>query len=420
MFVYIKCRCGRTLRGRRLPERTTVHCWECGNEVVVPRFRARGSGPNPLARLRGAGTIRAVETVAATILLALATTAVLPIPRAGGWIALGIIAVSGLLYLGRIADAAPPVEAIGSDDGVDGGVGPEARGGLNAVLREAARLALAAAFAFAVAGTFRLADGSGQVEHDPASIIDRALILGGFALWLVLPLAALALVARDESGRLGVSGTIAAVSRKPWATLIALLAPILLVVVLEGALLAVLIPTGAFGLAVVEAEPLPPGYSVVGGLLMLDTEFLFPRRIEYGAFYRYGLGRGATLIGSIPSSMANGLTPRVLVPPYGDHSTETFLAIRLLICLAAFGALYGVFAWQSARLGQIALDGSASMDLDEEDDDGEAVEPESGTLRDRRGGLGAGGAEEPGSSGLLGPARSGPGLDRSGPSGFRS
>ena len=419
MFVYVKCRCGRTLRGRRLPERTTIQCWECGNEVVVPRFRPRGSGPSPLATLRSAGTIRAVETVAATILLALATTAVLPIPRAGGWIALGIFAASGLLYIGRIAEAGPPLETIepGAIEGNGGDI--EARGGLGAVLREAARLALAASFAFAVAGTFRLADGSGQLQHEPASIMDRALILGGFALWLVLPLAVLALVARDESGRLGVSGTIAAVSRKPWATLSALLAPLLMVLAMEGVLLAILIPTGAFGLAVVEALPLPPGYSAENSLLMYNSEFLFPSRIDYGEYYRHGLGRGANLIGSIPSSMANGLTPRLLVPPYGDLSTETFLAIRLLICLMALGALYGVFAWQSARLGQIAMEGSALTDLDEEEDDG-AVEPRDGTLRDRRDGRLAGGAEEPGSTSLLGPARSGPGSDRSGPTGFRS
>ena len=338
----------------------------------MPRFRPRGGGPSPLARLRGVGSSRAVETVSATILLALATTAVLPIPRAGGWLALGIIAASGLLYLGRITEAAPAVVPLGSTDDEDGG-DAEARGGAGAILREAARLALAVAFAFAVAGTFRLADGSGQVAYDPASPLELALIVGGFALWLALPLAALALVARDELGRLGARAAMAAAFRRPVALIATLLAPLLLTAALEGLLLAIFVPTSVFGLAVSEVAPLTPGYVVENDLLRLDGEFVFPKNIEHGAIYRRGLARGATLIGSIPSSMTHGLTPRVLVPPYGDIGTEEFLATRLLVCLAAFGALYGIFAWQSARLGLLVVEGAAEEDMEEDDEDAAAL-----------------------------------------------
>ena len=99
MFVYLKCRCGRSLRARRSPTAGFVQCWDCGAEVKVRPYRP------PRRATARVGDLMATEEAdrfAAIALLAIAIAAVLPLPIVGPPLALGLLTAGAVYYVRRL------------------------------------------------------------------------------------------------------------------------------------------------------------------------------------------------------------------------------------------------------------------------------------------------------------------------------
>ncbi|RUL81612.1 hypothetical protein [Tautonia sociabilis] len=374
MFAYVKCKkCGRTLRAQRSPNRTTIRCWDCRSEVVVPRFRSP-DGPKPVARLRGAMNSARGESIAAIILLALAATAAIAVPRAGGVLALGLLISTALGYIRRIEE---PGRALESEEEAEASGRADWRPG-----RLLGRLILASVFVVGLVAVPWLADGSRQLEYVAPVLPPPTLPVVGLLLWLILPFVVFLLTARDEHGPIGPRRALAAAFRRRWRTLGALLAPLVAIAVVEAALLGGLLLLGDLPVFVLDLFPVGEGDRVETGIYVLDNSVEFDRTEGALKVYVEGLGRGATLLGSVPTSFRRGLQPRLIVPAYGELKSEGYVIARLLVAMLGFLTAFAALAIQSTWLGRIGL---AAPRPEEEQPEDEAEAEAEGDREPERG-----------------------------------
>ncbi|QDV38651.1 hypothetical protein [Tautonia plasticadhaerens] len=358
MFAFVKCKCGRMLRARRSPTRTTITCWDCRSEVVVPRFKS-AEGPSSVDRLRGAMSAPWAETAAAVILLALATTALIAAPVVGVWLAMGMLVTAAFTYVRRIehagrsmepADAPKPATAAGERFG-----------------RAAGRLLLATGLVGGLVLVPWLADGSQQVEPARPILPPPTLLVLGIVLLVALPAAVYLTTARDGDGTLGPRRAMAAARKRKGASTLAILLPLLAISAMEATLFGVLVATKNIGVFTYDLFPIPPGDRIDHTVYVSDGDVAFSRQEYARRVYAHGLRRGATLVGSVPISFNRGLAPRVIVPAYGTLGSEAYLLARLGITLAVVLTLLTALMFQADLFGRISL---AAPD-DDEDDEGE-------------------------------------------------
>lgn len=345
MFTYVSCRCGRTLRAQRSSERATIRCWDCGEEVRVRPFR--GISENPIVRVRRALDLSQFEALAGIVLLALATVPALLIPQTRGLVGLALIAGTTLIYLRRIE--APGREAEAALGGPERTRSWKRRLGA-AVLRGLLALGVAAGMIL----PFWLADGSHQmVESDPP-LPAPWMLPTALAIWVVVPLLAYLAVARDGYGRLGVRGGLAALVRRPWLSIAALLLFPVSVVVMEALIVGGLSANNRYlKCFVADVFPLPPGTYVHYDSIMVTPVKMYVPSSAIGS-YLDGLSRGATMVGSIPLSLARGLEAKILPRAYGVGSREFYLLARLGLAGTIMVVLYCVMTLQSRLLGTIS------------------------------------------------------------------
>jgi hypothetical protein len=364
MFAYVKCKCGRMLRARRSPTRTTITCWDCRSEVVVPRFKSM-DGPSSVDRLRGAMVSPRAETAAAVILLALATTATIAIPVIGVWLALAVLIRAAFTYMARIEEFGRAMEP---EDAPEPVLTAGAR-----FSRSLGRLLLATALVGGLVLVPWLVDGSRQVEPVRPLLPPPGLLVVGVMLLMAMPLVVFLGTGRDGSGRLGPVRALAALRRRKWASLLAVLIPVLAISAMEAGLVGVLLATKNIGIFVLDTFPIPPGDRIDYTVYVHGDEVDFPREQQALSMYSHGLRRGATLVGSVPISFSRGISPRIIVPAYGQISSEGYLLARLGITLVVILGLLTALMFQADLFGRIGL---AAPSEDEEDGGEDAGESE--------------------------------------------
>src|SRR5690606_8334160 len=146
---------------------------------------------------------------AAVVLLGLAVTIVVTVPRVGPWLALAVLVGAALLFLRRMEEAADPGFVLEPDR--------PATGPMSRAARRLGRLATAASLVVGLVGPLLLADGSTHLVHRPPPLPGPLLLVLIALAWIALPLAAFVLVGRSREGRLGPRRALAVVRRRPWS-----------------------------------------------------------------------------------------------------------------------------------------------------------------------------------------------------------
>ena len=211
MEVYVKCRCGRTLRAQPGEAATTIRCWACHSELTVrprrhlrlPR-RLRRRGPRAAARAS-----ISPDVPVAIILLAMLVTLALTIPRIGPWIAFGVLAAAATFYVRRLEDASQVEEPDATED--EGGWSRFRR----SAIRDLSRIALGVMLTVGMTAPFWMIDGSRDVEYERKPLEGLPFYAAALVTWIALPLAIYLLTTRDAAGRLGPRWALPPLWRKP-------------------------------------------------------------------------------------------------------------------------------------------------------------------------------------------------------------
>lgn len=341
MFTYVTCTCGRNLRSQRSSERVTIRCWDCGREVSVRPYHA--GGENPIVAVRRVLDTSQLEAFAAFVLMAMGTVAVLLVPRSRGLAGFAVMAAIAMLYLNRIEEPGRDAEAaVGKTER------PRRLG------ETLARWLMATGVAVGMILPFWLADGSHQYVATPPPLPAPLMWPVAVGIWVLVALAAFLATARDEAGRLGFGRGLVALARRPWAAMGALLVFPLTVVVLEAAIFGGLLAAHrSLECFVADLFPLPPGTHVRYEAILTAPNMMYDSPKPWIS-YLEGLERGATLVGSIPLSMARGLEAKILPRAYGISSRESYLIARLALAVVVLFVMYCALGWQSRWLGSIS------------------------------------------------------------------
>ncbi len=352
MFVYIKCRCGRSLRAQRSPEPSTITCWSCGRPVKVPAFRETG-GPRPISRLRQLFALGYGETFAAAALMALATVPILMVPRFGMIAALTILTVWTTFYLRRIersgTQPTPNAE-------------PEPATIIPWPTRIAAftgRFVLALIFTIGFTIPFALADETAQREPTTPLLRSYVVPIGAFVLWLLLPFLAFLIVARRGNERLGVWSALGSAWKRKGILLTTLFLFPFVFIALEAVLVGIFYATELLVVFVYDLFPVPEPLAIteLGSVVKMPEEqrgVVLKMNMALET-YLQGLKEGATLLASIPMSLFRGLEPRLrLALILGSPTNEAYLITRIGISYAGLAFSFFILAIQARLLGRIA------------------------------------------------------------------
>jgi hypothetical protein len=347
-FIEVNCPCGRTLRARTDQAGTPIQCWDCKAEVVVPYPKAPWL-MGPMADV----AFQALRSACMGLIAggAALMTAVLLVPRAGLFLALGLVAVLVHVY-GSQMRTLPQT---------DGALAAPAAGRKAMLVRGV--VAVLATLALVAPQVVR---NQGHVlppaETRPGMVWLAALALAG---WLVMPLVVLAVHAHDAHGPLSPRQALAALLRHPLATLTALAVFPIALVVTEGVLAFFAWQQEQLPLLVVDVMP-PPRfrYEVDGKHLHFTYD---GTRIDMNysesiagvaAVYPRALRHGYTLVGTIPPSLPMGLL-EVRTNPWDYAVTpESYLIHRIVFTILIL-AFSGIPLLMQARwLGLIAAVGA--------------------------------------------------------------
>ncbi len=351
-FIHLPCPCGRTLRVREDQPGTSIRCWGCGRDVVVPFLKVGG-------RLAGAFTRAVVGSLMPDLFFrafgcAFVLSLLLLTPYAGRWLGLAFALVMAVLYqdLIRFAGESPRGVPVGL-------YALHEKGWMKRWLF--AVLAVSALFA-----PLFFRNWGHLLPGQRPFPIERTLMMMSFVGWLIIPLILLAANAHDRAGRLSPNQTLLILVKHPWATLTALL----------------VLPIG-FCLV----ELLLTLFAWYENLLPLLVRDLFPSRAQFNRieidknslFYfdlymvdrpmdlliENGLpdhframSRGFFLTGTIPESLTYGNKIRV-DPLQFQWSGELYLLARFIFSVLSLSAAGTVLAVQAYWLGLITSIGSS-------------------------------------------------------------
>jgi hypothetical protein len=368
-FIDVSCPCGRTLRARVEQGGATIHCWDCGRTVPVPHQRL---GKGRLARTFRDAAGRAVRPSAVLPLVggAALLTAVLLVPRAGPWLALGVLAAAAWGYEGLIARTGlepepvpPPLPGREEPAVVDlsrpvPGPPPDRaanRVGVRVALAVAASVLLVAPQLVRNAGRTLPPEG-----YRFAPGVFGTMALAFAAGWLVMPLVVLLAHAHDRRGPLPVRLTLSALARHPLATIAAVLVAPLGLAAIEAALAGIAAYEGYLPVLVGDLFPPPrvetdgsgthyyfdyDGETIVADYLLVDA--------AYYRAYPKGLRHGYTLTGTLPASLAEGSRARTWMRKYYLFLVP-YLAVRIALTFLILTGLGLLMSVQARWLGAIA------------------------------------------------------------------
>jgi hypothetical protein len=294
MFIYIKCKCGRTLRADRSEVEAQIRCWDCREMVRVPRHRSSGRGlPR---RLRAALYSTTFETIAGCIVAALVVALVLLLPVVGKYTALALLSVFATLYPARIRQES---EGVGVNE-----ARPLVPGARGRFLAWAAKWGWAVLLAVGCVGPLWWGLEGPLRATVPGSRRWIPVALLALALWTVIPFVTYLFEATDEQDRrLGPRRAFEAAARRSRATVAALLAFPLAMIATEVVLVGVLSLPGVFSPWVLDL------FRSAHGVDRSELYANLPSRLGPGlsraarSVYLEELGRGSTLMAAIPLSL---------------------------------------------------------------------------------------------------------------------
>jgi hypothetical protein len=296
----------------------------------------------------------------ATILLggALVLTAALLVPRAGLALALGLVAVAVRGYGSQVrtgALTAPPVEASTSGSDSDGEIEVPPRWAV------VARRGLMAASVLALVAPALVRNRGHALPPMGTMPGVLALLAAACAGWLMMPVALLAAYAHDDRGPLPPRLALAALVRHPLATLAALLAMPLGMLVTEGLVALLAWQQGQLPLMVIDLFP-PPRiqeqddgkhvYFEFDGTVLDENCSANLESLNHA--YPLGLRRGFTLTGTIPPSLSMGLLRVRMDPETYRVDPAAYLTMRILLTVLILWVAAVLLALQARWLGLIA------------------------------------------------------------------
>jgi lysylphosphatidylglycerol synthetase-like protein (DUF2156 family) len=337
-YLSVECRCGRTLRATIDQAGTMIRCWDCHAEFLVPH----PATSERLARecLDDARQFLNYGNILAFVVGGLIVGCALTIPVVGPMAGFALLAIAAGLYpelvrqSGRRGALAPPVPVwrIWAARCVWG-------------------LALVLGLTAPVLLRHVVMDGYGRLLSWRGPGIAAVAVL----CWLALPLGVLLTSASDGAGPIPAHRALAALRRHPVATAVTLLLIPVGLLALEVGVIALLIGQEWFPFLIVDLFPAPGSDRVVLQPLVVHS-VQHPGSAPLSAFWRVyvdGLGRGYTLLGSLPASLPRGLFVRA-TPWFAVPSDWPYLALRVLdsaVILAYVGMLLAI---QARWLGLIA------------------------------------------------------------------
>jgi hypothetical protein len=313
-------------------------------------------------------------------------TAVLLIPRAGLFLASGLLAASVRLYAAQIGAAhgllprraethdRVVVAVPDADTGAGARAGAGTGGGVGLADDEDhagddedpprrvvyARWGLVLAATLVVVAPILIRNRGHALPVAGSAPWVRPLTALAWAGWLAMPVALLAAHARDRRGPLPPHLALSALVRHPLASLAALLVVPLGLLATEGLAALLALGQGELPLMIADLFPLPRfAHDLQGDHLHFDYDGtrvskLFGDLRTLVPIYPLALRHGFTLIGTIPPSLSLGLF-RVRVNPWMyDVNPVLYLVSRLLLSLLIFLAAGIVLTLQARWLGLIA------------------------------------------------------------------
>jgi hypothetical protein len=348
-YIELKCKCGRTLRARKEQGGTTVRCWDCQADVMVPRVRTG----DKLAResLRSARGVLVAESFAWIALGAVVLTCALAIPFVGLPLGVGLILAASPLYCRAI-------ERSGLR-GTSASVVACSRSREETKQQWVMSMVVSAGLMAPLVLRHLVMDGAGLF----LGIGGVGVALVALSCWLVLPLLLLGFSACDCAGAVGFRQALRATLKHPLATASALLVLPLGLIVFEFVLIGCTAYFSWFGALV---SDLFPGPGIHGNTVVFGRGvFYAPGSSFETSLWRYsdGLHQGYTLLGAIPASL-----------PRGVHTSMTkwllnldlwlYLAVRMFLSCLIFMAVGSVLAVQARWLGLIpSIDSPRSSPL---------------------------------------------------------
>jgi hypothetical protein len=340
-YIQFKCKCGRNLRVKVEQSGATIKCWSCQTEQVVPRVATGGL----LARLwfLSLGRVFSAESIFLTLLAAVIVSAALPIPWAGPFLGLALLAVVVSRYRTILGQSG----LLGAPD-----VSSQSRHRVLAwIMRWSWNLAAALILIAPFLLRYGVMDGLDRMlGFDVWGIAFMAALC-----WLIFPLAMVATSARDPSGPLSAGEAVGALRWHPLASILALLVLPFGLVMLELAFALITWQQMWLGTFLGDLFPaLDNDHFVVSFPRPLPIEFGMVSDMAHAKCYAHGLRYGYTLLGSIPASVPLGTAAR-----FRPHATFPigpyhYLGVRVLfsaLILTGAGLLLQI---QARWLGLIA------------------------------------------------------------------
>lgn len=364
----MNCPCGRTLRAQPEQAGTTIQCWNCKQELVVPH-------PNQSARLVRAladAVSEAFRTPTLPVVLAgaLLITAALMVPRAGPILALALIAASVTAYGAQVRTAGrtlarreavtalptPVVVSVAAPapDMEEKVEEPPAWAG-------PARLLLGVAAALVLGAPIWIRNRGQALPPEGANPGVLWLLILALAGWLLMPVVLLAAYAHDHHGPLPPRLVLKSLTRHLAATLAALLVVPLGLLATEGLVASIVWEQGELPLLVADLFPPPrvewelngihlyfnyEGSSIVANLSESKNTVL--------PVYPHGVRHGFTLIGTIPTSLSVGLLEVRAIPWQYEVTPLGYLITRVVLTFLILSITGLLFTIQARWLGLIA------------------------------------------------------------------
>jgi hypothetical protein len=351
MFIYIKCKCGRTLRAERSEVEAQIRCWDCQEMVRVPRYRPPGRGLPRRVRLALYSTT--FETIAGCVVSALVVALALLLPTVGKYVALAFLSVFATVYsvrirqesLAGISEALPLV--------------PSRRGRFVAWV---SKWGWAVLLALGYVGPLWWGLEGPMPAAVPASRRWLLVALLAGTVWIALPFLTYLREASDERGRLGARRALAAAAKRPFAMAGLLLCFPLAMIATEALLVGVLALTGFFAPWVLDLFRYAHGVDRSAMYESLPSRLGPALQRAAFALYVQELGRGSTLLAAIPLSLGRLLRVHYTMEGRAPVSSwrypllepTAYFALRLVVTVMILAIGMVVLAAQAYWLSTIA------------------------------------------------------------------
>jgi hypothetical protein len=352
MFVYVRCRCGRTLRTERAPVDALIRCWECQEMARVPAYR-QGVFTWLTERYDRAMYSTRTETFGGCVAAALLVVCALFVPRYFSLLALLALGGFAAIYPQRIARA-----WLGEEELQEA---PTPRW-LHRMAARVGRYAFGLVLAVGFVGPLWFGQAGPDVPGPFPEPAEGMAIWGvALALWIAMPLATYLMTASDEDGRLGPRRAFAAAARRPGALLGALLCFPAAMLGLEVATILGLWVVDWYQLWVFDLFPVIEPYRRVSSTMLIPRELTGQYHTVAWHLYFNGISHGSTLIAANPLSLHHGLDSNVSITAFGTSRFNvlpkledwTYFFARICLSMIVLTLGMAVLAAQSHWLGRI-------------------------------------------------------------------